>query len=164
MAHNIEPLLNAIAQSAIEQQLKLTTAESCTGGWIAKCLTDLPGSSNWFDCGFVTYSNHAKQSLLGVDAALIENYGAVSQPVVEAMCQGALRNSLADWSVAVSGIAGPGGGTIDKPVGTVWIGWMNRTMTPVSRCYQFEGNRDSIRSQTVFEALKELHALIIEKA
>ena len=145
--------LNEVATLLLEQEKTLVTAESCTGGWVAKCCTDLPGSSAWFDRGFVTYSNEAKQDQLDVDAHTLLKHGAVSLAVVEEMALGALVNSRADISVAITGIAGPDGGSVKKPVGTVWIAWGIRSGGVHSICFQFEGDRESIRKQAVFEAL-----------
>jgi len=133
----------------------LATAESCTGGLIAAACTDLAGSSNWFDRGFVTYSNEAKTQMLGVEAALIETHGAVSEAVARAMASGAVRQSRARVSVAVTGIAGPAGGSIDKPVGTVWFAFMvdGRLDAQVRR---FEGDRAAVRAATVEHALAGL--------
>ena len=119
----IDPLVQQIADLLQQRHWMLATAESCTGGMIAAACTDVAGSSAWFERGFVTYSNEAKTDLLGVDASLIATQGAVSQAVVEAMAAGAVARSKAQVSVAVTGVAGPGGGTPDKPVGTVWLGW-----------------------------------------
>jgi nicotinamide-nucleotide amidase len=138
---------------------RLATAESCTGGFIAKCLTDVPGSSAWFERGYVTYSNAAKSTDLGVSAALIARQGAVSEPVARAMARGALRASGADLAVAVTGIAGPDGGTPGKPVGTVWFAWARRQGTRIavsSRCRRFRGDRDAVRRQTVAQAIAGL--------
>ena len=141
----------------------LVTAESCTGGWIAKTLTDIPGSSQWFDRGFVTYSNAAKHQLLGVPEDLIERHGAVSEAVVRAMTEGALRHAEARIAVAVSGIAGPDGGTPDKPVGTVWIAWeASETDQVVARRYQFDGDRERVRRQAVAAALEGVLDLLRE--
>ena len=135
----------------------MATAESCTGGLIAAACTDLAGSSAWFERGFVTYSNAAKAELLGVDPALIERFGAVSEPVARAMAEGALRHAHAQMSVAVTGIAGPTGGSPEKPVGTVWFGWSLRT--PEGRLHteteyrRFDGDRAAVRAQTVAHAL-----------
>lgn len=137
----------------------LATAESCTGGWIAQTITAVPGSSTWFDCAFVTYSNDAKTRLLGVPAVILQCYGAVSKQSVEAMVIGALMHSKADCAVAVSGIAGPGGGSPDKPVGTVWLAWQHRGKSPVSRCERFAGDRQTVRWQAVRCALAGLLAL-----
>ena len=138
---------------------RLATAESCTGGLIAAACTDLAGSSDWFERGFVTYSNEAKTELLGVDAALIAAHGAVSEPVALAMAAGALAHSRADWAVAVTGIAGPGGGSPDKPVGTVWIGWKRRGGYARAEIFQFAGDREAVRRQTVEAALQGLESL-----
>ena len=126
----------------------MSTAESCTGGLIAGACTDLPGSSNWFERGFVTYSNAAKTGMLGVDAALIETHGAVSEPVARAMAEGALRHSLAQVSVAVTGVAGPTGGSLEKPVGTVWLSWCVAGLTS-AEVKRFQGDRAAVRAQTV---------------
>ncbi|MBK1717595.1 CinA family protein [Thiocystis violacea] len=131
----------------------LATAESCTGGWIAKVVTDLAGSSAWFDRGFVTYSNAAKQEMLGVDADLLETHGAVSEPVVKAMVAGALARGRAEVAVAVSGIAGPGGAVPGKPVGTVWLAWGLAGRQPLARCLRLEGDREAVRAQAVQAAL-----------
>ncbi len=133
----------------------VTTAESCTGGWIAKALTDVAGSSSWFGAGLVTYSNEAKRSLLGVRAATLDGHGAVSEETVREMAVGALAASGADIAVAVSGIAGPDGGTPDKPVGTVWFAWAVSGATPVTyaECVHFDGDRETVRRRTVCHAL-----------
>lgn len=134
----------------------LALAESCTGGWIAKIITDVPGSSGWFDRGFVTYSNTAKTDLLGVRKATIATHGAVSGEVVAEMAAGALQRSPADVVVAVSGVAGPDGGTADKPVGTVYLAWAPRGDTPQIERRQFAGDREAVRRQTVAVALQGL--------
>lgn len=134
--------------------LKLAVAESCTGGWIAKCLTDVAGSSAWFERGFVTYSNEAKIEMLGVHPETLARFGAVSEEVVREMVSGALAHSLAQVAVAVSGIAGPSGGSPDKPVGLVWLAWQVKGQDSVSRCFQFSGNRESVRRQAVEAALE----------
>lgn len=131
----------------------VTTAESCTGGWIAKRLTDAAGSSAWFEYGFVTYSNDAKTSQLGVPKALLDEHGAVSRPVVEAMARGAAERSGAEFAIAVSGIAGPGGGSEHKPVGTVWFGFAFRGRVDAC-CEVFPGDRDAIRRGAVEFALR----------
>ncbi len=133
--------------------MRLCCAESCTGGWIAKVATDLAGSSDWFERGFVTYSNEAKQQMLDVSAQTLDSCGAVSAEVVTAMAQGALANSLADVSVAVSGVAGPAGGSVEKPVGTVWLAWAGSRGVVAER-RQFDGDRESVRRQTVATALQ----------
>jgi len=134
--------------------LSLVSAESCTGGWVAKLLTDVPGSSGWFERGFVTYSNAAKTQLLGVPAELIESHGAVSESTVRAMAVGALAHSQGQLSVAVSGIAGPGGGSEDKPVGTVWLAWAGVGGETRAQRFQFSGDRDAVRRQAVAAALE----------
>ena len=135
---------------------RLATAESCTGGLIAAACTDLAGSSDWFERGFVTYSNEAKTELLGVDAALIAAHGAVSEPVALAMATGALAHSRADWTVAVTGIAGPGGGSAEKPVGLVWLAWCRRGGEPQAERHVFPGDRAAVRGATVARALQGL--------
>lgn len=139
----------------------LATAESCTGGLIAAACTDLAGSSTWFERGFVSYSNEAKSELLGVPAALIARHGAVSEEVVRAMVQGALQHSRAQVGVAVTGVAGPSGGSVTKPVGTVWFGWA----TPSGVCcevHHLEGDRAAVRQATVRHALHRLATLLAE--
>ncbi|MBE2292221.1 MAG: CinA family protein [Xanthomonadaceae bacterium] len=131
----------------------LVTAESCTGGWIAKCLTDIAGSSDWFDCGMVVYSYEAKQALLGVRPQTLEEHGAVSRETAIEMVSGALVNSGASVAVAVTGIAGPGGGGADKPVGTVWIAWKRRGGYARAQAFHFDGDREAVRRQTVDHAL-----------
>lgn len=131
------------------------TAESCTGGGIAKALTEIAGSSQWFDCAFVTYSNTAKKEMLGVSEALIATVGAVSKEVVCAMALGALENSQADYSVAVSGIAGPDGGSLAKPVGLVWMAWGKRQDGILAvQSFIFSGDRHEIREQAIAQALQ----------
>jgi nicotinamide-nucleotide amidase len=133
---------------------KLAVAESCTGGWVAQCITDVPGSSAWFDCGFVTYSNESKCAVLGVDRKIIDGFGAVSEETVKAMAAGVLNNSLADTVVAISGIAGPAGGTVEKPVGTVWFAWQCRGGEPQVMQCRFDGDRRAVRWQAVQVALR----------
>ena len=138
----------------------LVTAESCTGGWIAKTITDVDGSSAWFDCGLAAYSYEAKQALLGVRPETLVKHGAVSEETVVEMVSGALVHSGASISVAVTGIAGPGGGTVEKPVGTVWIGWKRRGGYPRTQLFHFAGDRDSVRRQTVAAALNGLEGVL----
>ena len=142
-----------------ESHHRLVTAESCTGGWIAKSVTDIAGSSDWFDCGMAAYSYEAKQALLGVRPQTLEVHGAVSRETVIEMVSGALVNSGASVAVAVTGIAGPGGGSPDKPVGTVWIGWKRRGGYARAELFQFAGDREAVRRQTVEAALKGLESL-----
>ncbi|MGI9205104.1 MAG: CinA family protein [Woeseiaceae bacterium] len=153
--------VSAIAQAVVDGLVAagktLATAESCTGGWIAKVLTDIAGSSQCFGYGIVSYSNGAKESLLGVDPATILEHGAVSEQVVSEMAAGVLALSGADYAVAVSGIAGPDGGTAEKPVGTVWFGWASRGEGEIARqtqVHQLDGDREAIRVQTVILALQ----------
>ncbi len=148
-----------VAEQLLSKKLLMATAESCTGGLIAAACTDLAGSSVWFERGFVSYSNAAKTELLGVPADLIEAHGAVSEPVVRAMVEGALRHSRAQVAVAVTGVAGPGGGSPDKPVGTVWFGWATPDgVVTDKRC--FDGDRQQVREATVQHALLRLKQLL----
>ena len=139
---------------------RLVTAESCTGGWIAKAVTDVAGSSDWFDCGLAAYSYEAKQALLGVRPETLERFGAVSRETVLEMGSGALVTSGATLAVAVTGIAGPGGGTPGKPVGTVWLAWKRRGGYPKAEVFHFDGDREAVRRQTVEAALQGLGALL----
>ena len=141
------------------EKLRLATAESCTGGLLASNLTDLPGSSDWFAGSVVAYANDVKQNLLNVPASVLETYGAVSEPCVQAMAQGVLKVIGADVSVAISGIAGPAGGTPKKPVGTVWMAWAWPTGTR-ARLYQFNGARDEIKGQSVVTAINGLLSVV----
>jgi nicotinamide-nucleotide amidase len=150
-------LAEAVVRDLTESSKAVATAESCSGGWVAKTITDIPGSSAVFGYGIVSYSNGAKESILGVKNETIEEHGAVSEQVVEEMAEGALHLSGADIAVAVSGVAGPDGGTEDKPVGTVWFAWAVRdgadALTDTS-CQQFSGDRELIRELTVAHALQ----------
>ncbi len=139
---------------------KVVTAESCTGGWIAQAITDVPGSSAWFDRGFVTYSNNAKVQMLNVRPQTLAEHGAVSAETAQQMAAGALANSEADWSIAVTGIAGPDGGSQEKPVGTVYIAWQSKTGFAKVEKLQLSGNRHEIRQQTVLTAITELLELL----
>ena len=151
--------IGQMADLLLESGLFIATAESCTGGMIAAACTDLAGSSAWFERGFVTYSNAAKTELLGVDAALIAQHGAVSEPVVRAMAFGAVRHSHAQVSVAVTGVAGPTGGSAAKPVGTVWFGFsVAGQLLSEQQC--FAGDRAAVRLATVHHALKRLIELL----
>ena len=148
-----------LADLLLKNGWMLATAESCTGGLIAAACTGLPGSSRWFERGFVTYSNEAKIESLGVDPALIDSHGAVSELVARAMAFGAVRHSRARVSVAVTGVAGPTGGTPDKPVGTVWFGFMvDGKLSSETR--RFDGDRDQVRDATVRHALQRLVQLL----
>ena len=151
------PELSAeVGRVLVAGRLKLATVESCTGGWIGQSLTAVAGSSAWYERGFVTYSNASKNELVGVPRELISRWGAVSEPVVRAMARGALSHSPADLALAVTGIAGPDGGSADKPVGTVWLGWIARTGTERTEQYLFKGGREAVRRQSVIEALSGL--------
>ena len=152
---SIEELVQQLATKIIEKGWMLATAESSTGGMIAAACTDLAGSSQWFARGFVTYSNEAKTEMLGVPAELIEKHGAVSEEVVRAMAEGAIRHSRAQVSIAVTGIAGPGGGSTEKPVGTVWVGWCADGNT-LTNCLHLDGGRATIRASTLTNALQYL--------
>lgn len=163
---NEEPggsLAAAVGEALLARGARLATAESCTGGWIAKVLTDVAGSSAWFERGWVTYSNAAKQQDLGVPEALLLAHGAVSEAVALAMAAGALARAGAELAVAVTGVAGPTGGTPAKPVGTVWTAWAWRTPEGTqnrARLCQFAGDRDGIRRQTVIFALEGVLAVV----
>ena len=155
MSKDIQSLCEELARRLQARGWMLATAESCTGGMIAAACTDLSGSSNWFERGFVTYSNEAKAELLGVDAALIAQHGAVSEVVARAMAFGAVRHSRGQVSVAVTGVAGPTGGSPQKPVGTVWFGFqVDGLLTSESR--HFPGDRAAVRTATVEYALRRL--------
>jgi nicotinamide-nucleotide amidase len=152
-------LSQRVAQRLRDGGERIVTAESCTGGFLAKCLTDLPGSSDYFDRGWVTYSNRAKQESLGISARLLDSQGAVSRAVAIAMARGALRESRAHIAIAVTGIAGPTGATPGKPVGTVWIAWGRRRAGRIrvsARHQRFRGDRDAVRRRTVAAALAGL--------
>lgn len=155
----LEAVLTQISESLLARGWMLATAESCTGGLIAGACTALAGSSQWFERGFVSYSNAAKSELLGVPAALIAAHGAVSEPVARAMAEGAVTRSHAQVALAVTGVAGPSGGTPDKPVGLVWFGWRVGTKT-FSECRHFPGDRAAVRAQTVQHALQRLRGLL----
>ena len=159
MSTHTQQLVQKLAEELSQRGEKLTTAESCTGGLIAKTLTDLAGSSVWFDRGFVTYSNEAKTEMISVPASVIEQYGAVSEPVVNAMVSGALKHSAADYAIAVTGVAGPGGGSAEKPIGTVWIGIGSKHQV-IARKYVFPGDRDAVRQATLDTALANLKGML----
>lgn len=151
----ITRLALTLGQALVACGAQVSTAESCTGGGIAEAITRIPGSSAWFEAGYVTYSNRQKTQQLGVDQALFSRVGAVSQAVVEAMARGAQGKSAARFSVAVSGVAGPDGGSVEKPVGTVWISWGAGNRLSAQR-FLFAGDRDAVRRQTVIAALEGL--------
>ena len=149
----LEAILTQISAQLLTHGWMLATAESCTGGMIAAACTDLAGSSQWFERGFVTYSNAAKTEMLGVPAALIEAHGAVSEPVARAMATGAVARSHAQVAVAVTGVAGPNGGSADKPVGTVWFGWSTDGVV-TTEMRRFAGDRAAVRQATLAHALR----------
>ena len=152
----VQPLLLQLSEQLIQQNRMLVTAESCTGGGVAYAITEMPGSSEWFERGFVTYSNAAKQEQLGVPHELIARFGAVSEQVAAAMALGALQHSHADFSVAVTGVAGPDGGTEEKPVGTVCFGWAQRGAEARTARVVFDGNRQQVRELSILTALQGL--------
>ncbi len=160
LARQLDQLAGELGMLAAAQRLMLATAESCTGGGIARALTETAGSSDWFDRAFVTYSNNAKVQMLNVPEHLISQHGAVSEPVARAMAAGALANSDARLSVAVTGVAGPGGGSAEKPVGTVWFGWGRQTpdgtVLLASERVVFEGGRSEVRLRTGLHGLARL--------
>jgi len=156
----LQQLAQTVGQRLLESQCYLATAESCTGGWVAQCITDIAGSSQWFDRGFVTYSNEAKHEMLGVSEQTLLTHGAVSEATVIEMVYGVLENSCADIALAVSGIAGPTGGSPEKPVGLVWHAWQQRGQEPVTQVERYAGNRFEVRQQAVVTALNGvLHLL-----
>ena len=146
--------VHILADLMLENKLKLATAESCTGGMLSQYITSMSGSSNWFECGYITYSNESKIHSLGVDANVLHEYGAVSDIIAEQMAIGALKNSAADLSVSITGIAGPEGGNEQKPVGSVFIAICKKLEKPNTSFFQFEGNRDAIRQQSTYMAIK----------
>lgn len=156
----LQSLAGEVGQRLLARGEWLATAESCTGGLISKLLTDVAGSSAWFERGLVTYSYSAKEQLLGVPEAVLQGSGAVSAETVQAMVQGLLLAAPAQWGIAVSGIAGPSGGTPDKPVGTVWIGWGGAAVAASCSRFQFPGGRDAVRRQAARAALEGLLQLL----
>ncbi len=138
----------------------LAVAESCTGGGIAQAITEIAGSSQWFDRGFVTYSNLAKEQMLGVHTETLEQFGAVSAETAVEMAEGVLQNSDADYAISVTGVAGPGGGSAEKPVGTVFIAWCGKNATATTKKYLFDGNRQQVRQQAMESALYALIKLL----
>lgn len=149
-----------VADLLIARSLSIVTAESCSGGWIAKVLTDIPGSSSWFECGVVAYSYEAKAALLGVQPQTLQRTGAVSQETAIEMVSGALARYGASVAVAVTGIAGPGGATPGKPVGTVWIGWKRRGGYARAEQFHFPGDREAVRRSTVAAALEGVRRIL----
>ena len=158
----IERLVQQLASRLLNCGWTMATAESCTGGWIAKCCTDLAGSSAWFDRGFVTYSDQAKHDLLAVKLSTLKKEGAVSKATVMQMAEGACQRAGVNASLAVTGIAGPDGGSADKPVGMVWFAWSLEGRQASSEVMHFAGDRDAVRRQTVVHALSGLQDLLSE--
>jgi nicotinamide-nucleotide amidase len=153
---SLEALAARVGAALLDGCLTLAAAESCTGGWVSQCLTAVAGSSAWFERGFVTYSNAAKREMLGVPEATLAAHGAVIQPVAVAMAEGALVRSRAAWALAITGIAGPDGGTDEKPVGTVCFAWVARDGGTVTETRHFAGDRRAVRAQSVARALEGL--------
>ena len=160
-------LAEKVAAKLIETGESLGTAESCTGGWVAKCMTDVPGSSQWFDRGYVVYNGLAKQQMLGVPAEIIKQHGEVSEAVVRSLAEAVLAKSNASLSLSISGIAGPGGGSDEKPVGTVWFAWARadkvagvvRGVETTAEMQCFSGDREAVRRQAVIYAMQGVLAL-----
>lgn len=160
MNADILHLSATLGQLLQARNARVTVAESCTGGGLGAAITAIPGSSQWFDAGFVAYSNAAKQRWLNVDKALLDHLGAVSGDVAEAMAKGALAQADADYAAAITGIAGPEGGTPEKPVGTVWLGWASRQGHCSCKVYRFKGDRESVRQQSIAHALQGLLVVV----
>ncbi len=148
----LKGLAEKLGTSLLSRGEKLAAAESCTGGWVSMLVTSIAGSSSWFDRGFVTYSNEAKQEMLSIDSTVIDVHGAVSEETARHMVLGAVKNSHAQVAISVSGIAGPGGGSVEKPVGTVCFGWLVNGQCNTETCH-FSGDREQIREQSVRHAL-----------
>jgi nicotinamide-nucleotide amidase len=157
---DLESLSSELGALLNKKNYFFTTAESCTGGWVGQSLTSVPGSSSWYGCGFITYSNIAKHKILEVSKDTLNNHGAVSQEVVEEMVIGALKKSRANLGVAISGIAGPGGGTPERPVGTVCLAWKLNDLPPLSITEVFDGSREEVRFKSVSKALEEAISLL----
>ncbi len=159
----IRQLAVKVGQYLQQNNLLITSAESCTGGWLGQAITAVPGSSNWYDRGFITYSNPAKNEMLGVSKETLEKYGAVSETTALEMAYGARTNSSAQISVAITGIAGPSGGNEFKPVGTVCFAWLLKEHIAISETCHFNGDRESVRQQSVMKALQGLINLLDEE-
>jgi nicotinamide-nucleotide amidase len=160
MESGLKLLARRVGETLAQRKLMLATAESCTGGWVAQVVTAVPGSSQWFDRGFVTYSNASKQEMLGVSAETLERFGAVSVETAKEMAEGALNRSHAQITLAISGVAGPGGGTAQKPVGTVCFAWAAAGRTVVTHTAHFIGDRTAVRWQAVTQALQGILDLL----
>ncbi|MCW9048014.1 MAG: CinA family protein [Gammaproteobacteria bacterium] len=162
-SESIKQLISAIVPELIKQKRIVASAESCTGGWVAKSVTDFDGSSEWFDSAIVTYSNKSKVELLGVQQSTLDVNGAVSQPVVKEMVLGLLDRCNANIGVSISGIAGPGGGSDNKPVGTVWLAWATPGVLIEAARFKFKGDRNQVRMQAVVEAFKGVQRILKNK-
>ena len=160
MDEQLESLAAEVGAALKQRGLWLVSAESCTGGWVGEAITAVSGSSQWYDRGFITYTDQSKQDMLGVNEATLGNYGAVSEETVIEMAQGALQHSCADVAVAISGIAGPTGGTAEKPVGLVWFAWAAKNGARSSEKHIFPGDRREVRRLAVETALKGVLALL----
>ena len=158
--NNLENLSTELGTLLQKKNMFFTSAESCTGGLLSQSIVSVPGSSGWFGCSFVTYSNISKHKILGVSKDSLKRFGAVSEEVVTEMVDGAVAESRADLGVAISGIAGPGGGSPDRPVGTVCIAWKLKDKQAVRSTFLFEGNRNEVRYKTVVKSLEEAIELI----
>lgn len=156
MPEKISQTVKQLADHCLKNNIKVACAESCTGGWVASAIVSEAGSSEWFDCGVVSYSNAAKEKFLGVEPKTLEHYGAVSKEVAQDMALGLLQRCDADMTVAITGVAGPTGGSDDKPVGTVWFAWTKRSGGMQTAHHVFDGDRTSIREQAVLIALQGL--------
>lgn len=152
---SITCIAERVGNQLLQKKAKITTAESCTGGGIAEAITAVAGSSQWFEYGYITYANRAKKQLVNVAQNILDTYGAVSEQVVEQMAVGAIHSSGANYAIAVSGIAGPDGGSAEKPVGTVWICWITPETTRVEQ-YHLQGDRQAVREQVIKISLQEL--------
>ena len=160
----MQQVLDKLILQLQKRRLKVATAESCTGGLVAKLLTDRAGASAWFDTGFVVYSGKAKQRQLDVSEAIIRTAGEVSRRVVTEMAEGAIKQSNANVALAITGLAGPGGGSKEKPLGMVWIGWSGKNYETETRCFHFDGDRDDIRQQAAKAAMDGLVHYIVKNA
>lgn len=156
--HSLQERAAALAERLLAESARLAIVESCTGGLLAKVLTDVPGASRWFERGLVVYSNAAKQNLLGITEDLLNRHGAVSEPVAKALATGLLASAPVDYAVAITGIAGPGGGSAEKPVGTVWIAWAGADRVAAKRL-QLSGDRNNIRINSAAAAIDALHGV-----
>lgn len=160
----MQDTLDKLVLQLKKRRLTISVAESCTGGLVAEKLTSLAGASNYFDSGFVTYNAKAKSRMLGVSETLSKSSGEVSRNVVVAMAEGAVKSSGAHYSLAITGIAGPTGGTTEKPLGMVWIGWAGKNSSPDSKCFHFKGDRTAIREQAAEEAMKGMITYMVKNA